>query len=183
MTLKKCLIKYVVCDLKKEGETLKHDLPYGLRFSILGRTFKRQMDERLLEKELTGVQLGVLKELDRMEKAGVTEVNQRDLENASHVTHPTMTEILKRLERKGFIRCCQSSHDRRSKCIVPTEKARQLRQDLNAMDEAVLAELTQGLSREQLKTLWEILDVMLDNAFQIQKKGCDENDQKTCGEP
>ena len=162
---------------------MKYDLPYGMRFSILGRTFKRQLDERLLEKELTGVQLGVLKELGRLEVSGVAEVNQRDLEKASHVTHPTMTEILKRLERKGFIRCCQSSHDRRHKCISSTEKARQLRQELSDMDSAILAELSRGLSREQLETLWEILDVMLDNAFQTCKKGCDENDQKTCGQP
>ena len=48
------------------------------------------------------------------------------------------------------------------------------------MDEAILEELSRGLSREQLETLWEILDVMLDNAFLTSKKGCDENDQKTC---
>ena len=161
---------------------MKHELPYGMRFSILGRAFKRQLDQRLLEKDLTGVQLGVLKELERLEDTGVAEVNQRDLENASHVTHPTMTEILKRLERKGFIRCCQSSLDRRHKCISSTEKARQLRQELSHMDSAILAQLSRGLSQQQLETLWEILDVMLDNAFNICRKGCDENDQKTCGE-
>ena len=161
---------------------MKHDLPYGMRFSILGRTFKQKMDEGLLEKELTGVQLGVLKELGRLEASGVAEVNQRDLENASHVTHPTMTEILKRLERKGFIHCCQSSHDRRHKRISSTEKARQLRQELSHMDGAILEELSRGLSQQQLETLWEILDVMLDNAFNICRKGSDENDHKTCGE-
>lgn len=161
---------------------MKHDLPYGMRFSILGRTFKRQLDERLLEKDLTGVQLGVLKELERLEASGAAEVNQRDLEKASHVTHPTMTEILKRLERKGFVCCCQSSLDRRHKRISSTEKSMQLRQELSCMDEAILEELSRGLSRQQLETLWEILDVMLDNAFNICRKGCDENDQKTCGE-
>lgn len=161
---------------------MKHDLPYGMRFSILGRTFKRQLDERLLEKDLTGVQLGVLKELEQLEASGAAEVNQRDLEKASHVTHPTMTEILKRLERKGFVCCCQSSLDRRHKRISSTEKSMQLRQELSCMDEAILEELSRGLSRQQLETLWEILDVMLDNAFNICRKGCDENDQKTCGE-
>ena len=161
---------------------MKYDLPYGMRFSILGRTFKRQLDQRLLEKDLTGVQLGVLKELERLEAAGAAEVNQRDLENASHVTHPTMTEILKRLERKGFIRCCHSSHDRRHKCIFSTEKARQLQQEMSYMDSAILVQLSRGLSQQQLEALGEILDVMLDNAFQTCKKGCDENDQKTCGQ-
>ena len=161
---------------------MKYDLPYGMRFSILGRTFKRQLDQRLLEKDLTGVQLGVLKELEQLEASGAAEVNQRDLEKASHVTHPTMTEILKRLERKGFVCCCQSSLDRRHKRISSTEKSMQLRQELSCMDEAILEELSRGLSRQQLETLWEILDVMLDNAFNICRKGCDENDQKTCGE-
>ena len=127
---------------------MKYDLPYGMRFSILGRTFKRQLDQRLLEKDLTGVQLGVLKELERLEAAGAAEVNQRDLENASHVTHPTMTEILKRLERKGFIRCCQSSHDRRHKCIFSTEKARQLQQEMSYMDSAILGLMEKLIARE-----------------------------------
>ena len=38
------------------------------------------------------------------------------------------------------------------------------------------------LSQQQLEALGEILDVMLDNALKTCKKGCDENDQKTCGQ-
>lgn len=161
---------------------MKHNLPYGMRFSILGRTFKQRMDERLQEKELTGVQLGVLRELERLECGGVAEINQKDLENASHVTHSTMTEILKRMERKGFIRCSQSSHDRRHKCISTTEKARQLQLEMSHMDEAILNELSRGLSTQQLEALWKITDIMLDNAFELCKKGCNENDQKACRE-
>ena len=108
---------------------MEHQLPYGLRFSLIGRFFKKRLNQQLMEKELTGVQLTVLKELERLESSGAAEVNQRDLENISHVTHPTMTEILKRLERKEFISCRRSSMDRRHKCISTTEKARQLRQE------------------------------------------------------
>lgn len=150
---------------------MKQELPYGLRFSILGRSFKHRMDERLMEKDLTGVQLSVLRELCRMENSDAAEVNQRDLENASHVTHPTMTEILKRLERKGFISCCRSSLDRRHKCISSTEKGRELRKELTEMDSAILGELSQGLSQEQLEELWRIIDVMMENAFRSCKKG------------
>ena len=50
------------------------------------------------------------------------------------------------------------------------------------MDSAILAQLSCGLSREQLESLWEMLDIMLDNALKTCKKGCDENDQKTCGQ-
>ena len=163
---------------------MKHELPYGLRFSLLGRFFKKRLNEQLMEKELTGVQLTVLKELEKLENSGAAEVNQRDLENISHVTHPTMTEILKRLERKEFISCRRSSTDRRHKCISTTEKARKLRQELSEMDIDVLNELSQGLSGEQVKQLVYITDVMLDNAFRFYGKGSEEqSDKNTCKEP
>lgn len=162
---------------------MEHELPYGLRFSLLGRFFKRQLNEQLLEKDLTGVQLAVLKELERLENSGVEEVNQRDLENICHVTHPTMTEILKRLERKGFISCRRSSVDRRHKCISTTGKARELKQQLDGMDRAVLKELSQGLSRAQLAQLEHITNVMLDNAFRVYGKGSEEErDKNSCKE-
>lgn len=151
-------------------------MPYGLRFSIIGRTFKRQLDTQLVEKELTGVQLAVLKELGRLESSGIPEVNQRDLENASHVTHPTMTQILKRLERKGFISCCQSSLDRRSKRISSTNKALELRQELDELDEAIFNRLCQGLSEEQIALILPMTDIMLENAFRSCKKGSEKLD-------
>lgn len=163
---------------------VEHELPYGLRFSLLGRFFKKRLNEQLMEKDLTGVQLTVLKELERLENSGAAEVNQRDLENISHVTHPTMTEILKRLERKGFISCRRSSIDRRHKCVSTTGKARELHQQLNEMDEAVLRELSQGLTGEQVEQLWKITGVMLDNAFKYYKKGSiEESDKDACKKP
>ena len=78
---------------------MEKELPIGLRFSLLHRSFKKQLDEQLKEKELTGVQFGVLGQLGRLERSGQGEVYQKDLELATHVTHPTMTEIVKRLEK------------------------------------------------------------------------------------
>ena len=46
------------------------ELPLGARFSLLHRAFKRKMDEILSEKELTGVQFGVLGNLARLEQQG-----------------------------------------------------------------------------------------------------------------
>ena len=95
-----------------------------------------------------------------------------------------MTEILKRLERKEFISCRRSSTDRRHKCISTTGKARELHQQLDEMDRAVLSELCLGLSREQLEQLEQITNVMLDNAFRAYGKGSEEeSDKNTHKEP
>lgn len=87
---------------------MKEAPPRGVRFSILHRAMKKQIDDYMSGEGLTGVQLFVLCELHKLEKSETREINQRDLENVSHVSHPTMTEILKRLEKKGYISCCRS---------------------------------------------------------------------------
>ena len=46
----------------------KRSVPRGLRFAILQKTIRRQMDEYVRETGLTGTQVGVLGELGRLER-------------------------------------------------------------------------------------------------------------------
>ena len=149
-------------------------MPIGLRFSILHRSFMRQLDERLREKGLTGVQFGVLGQLRRLEKAGAEEVNQRDLEQATHVTHPTMTEIVKRLEKQGFALCRASARDRRYKCIRSTEKAEALLLEMKELDDSIFQSLCVDLSAEEVGVLLRLTDQLLKNACTAEQKGSEE---------
>ena len=144
---------------------MEHKKPMGLRISLLRRAFMKQLDARLQEKGLTGVQFGVLGQLRRLRRAGQEEINQRDLEAATHVTHPTMTEIVKRLEKQGFVTCAPSERDRRFKSIGPTEKAAALQQEMDELDDSIYQELCRGLTPEEVETFGTILDRMLDNAY------------------
>ena len=149
------------------------NMPVGLRFSLLHRSFKKKMDEMLAEKELTGVQFGVMGALMRMERCGKEEISQRDLEEATRLAHPTMTEILKRLEKKEFLRSEQSRRDRRYKCIHATEKAYLLRDEVAEVENETFSWLCKGLSPEQIEALLSATDVMLQNAWEGCKKGSD----------
>ena len=142
----------------------KHPIPKGLRFAVLQRTMRRQMDEYVRGTGLTGTQFGVLGALERLEREGTGEVTQKALEDAAHVTHPTMTELLKKPESKGFITCRPSEVDRRCKAVASAEKARALRQAIGEFDERVFSELCQGLSEDEVAQLLRITDVMLENA-------------------
>ena len=144
---------------------MEHKMPMGLRFSLLHRAFNRQLNARLQEKGLTGVQFGVLCQLQRLKRAGQEEINQRDLEEATHVTHPTMTEIVKRLEKQGFVVCAPSERDRRFKSIQPTEKAAALKQEIDELDGCIFEELCRGLTPEETESLQIITDKMLANIF------------------
>lgn len=144
---------------------MEKEMPLGVRFAVIHRVFRRQIDILLREKGLTGAQFFVLGQIVRMEDAGAEEINQRDLENAAHVTHPTMTEIIKRLEKKGFIGSCRSEKDKRSKAIVSTPLARAMLAESAQTDERVFSELCSGLTEEQIARLKEITDIMLENVM------------------
>ena len=162
---------------------MKEKVPVGFRFSVMHRAMKRQIDEYMKSEGLTGVQLFVLGELIQLEKSG-TEVNQRHLEERSRVTHPTMTDILKRLEKKGYILCSRSETDRRNKCIASTDRALGLRQKLEEADELAFGRLCEGLSGEQIAQMDAITQIMAANAMNYLRKGCDCcNDKDPCQEP
>ncbi len=139
-------------------------MPNGLRFALLHRAFRRQMDESVKEFDLTAVQFSVLVQLGRLNRKGHQDVNQTMLENAAHITHATMTEILKKLQKKGFITLSVAQSDRRSKSITATEKCDVLRQAVGQCDEYIFSKLCQGLSEEQISALLTCTDIMLANA-------------------
>lgn len=138
-------------------------IPPGRRFAIIDRAFKYRLSKKAYELGLTAVQLRVLGELSRLEVSGMEEVNQRDLEQAEQVTHPTMTEMIKRLEKKGFVKCSPSSVDRRYKKISCTELSANLYLELAEDDEKITDEICKGLSQEDREALIRITDRILDN--------------------
>ena len=152
---------------------MENGIPVGLRFSLLHRSFRKKLDETLAEKDLTGVQFGVLGALARLEREGAAEISQRDLEQATRVSHASMTEIVKRLEKKGFLRCEVSERDRRFKSIHSTEKAASLKDEMAQVEDETFRWLCRGLSREQEEELIRLTDVMLANAWADYAKGCD----------
>jgi DNA-binding MarR family transcriptional regulator len=142
---------------------MEHDMPPGLRFSILNRAFKHKLEEQASEMGLTAVQLQVLGELRRLEVLGNSEIHQKDLEKAVAVTHPTMTEIIKRLEKKGAVVCTTSSADKRHKKINTTPPYANIHVQLETVDRAVFEELCKGLSGRQVEEFMQLSAVMIDN--------------------
>jgi DNA-binding MarR family transcriptional regulator len=144
---------------------MQYDYPPGVRLAILSKTFKRKLEERASEKGLTAVQLRVLGELRHMEVSGMSEINQRDLEIAVSVTHPTMTEIIKRLEKKGAVVCTVSRADKRYKKISSTPEYSNIHTELEELDRLVFRELCEGLNDHQMEQFMQLTDVMIGNVI------------------
>jgi len=147
----------------------EHKIPYGVQIGILSRAFKRGMDERLRERGLTGPQMAVLGELRHLECSGVKEIHQKDLETAVGLTHPTMNDLLCRLEKKGYILREPSKQDRRAKVIRSAAPAEELHEAMPVMDAEVMAELTAGLSPAEVEEFFRVAELMLANAKRMRE--------------
>ena len=105
----------------------------------------------------------VLGELSHSESIGVCEINQKDLEKALAVTHPTMTEIIKRLEKKNAVLCTQIRIDRRYKNINCTEEYKNIHLELKEMDWEIFNKICEGIPGEHVQIFLKASEKMLAN--------------------
>ena len=104
-----------------------------------------------------------LGELSRAESMGACEINQKDLEKALAVTHPTMTEIIKRLEKKKAVICTQSKVDARYKKINCADEYKNIHIELKKMDWEIFNKICAGIPEEDIQTFLKASEKMLEN--------------------
>ena len=136
-------------------DTSKH---LGPRLRLLNQEIHQYMDERFAALELTGSQSFLLRCLMENE-----EVYPKDLEQRFHLSHPTVSGILQRLESKGFITVEPSARDRRCKRIRATEKASLCQKEVCKSFAAMEQVMVKGMSDEDIELLIRLLDLAADN--------------------
>lgn len=151
-------------------------IPYGPMFSIPDKTIRRKMDERLKRFELTAVQSMTIGTIARLEHEGVISISQRDIERYMHTTHATLTEVLKKLELRGFITTSKSTADKRSKEISTTAKALELFDEIHKNDSIIFEELRAGISDEEIEAFTATLTKIIHNC--CSKDGCMEETEE-----
>ena len=87
----------------------------------------------------------------------------RDLEEAFRLSHPTVSGLLARLEKKGFIELRSDETDRRIKRIYPLPKARELKETMHATILATEAKLTQDFTDEEKELFAQFLQRAIRN--------------------
>jgi len=123
--------------------------------ALLGRLNRRlryRLDARLDRFGITGVQWGVLARLHNEDG-----LSQTALQHSMAIEGATLTHIVQRLEREGWIYRSCDPNDRRRQRVWLTEKARS---DLPAIADEVESHRTtaaRGLSEEELTTLGQLL--------------------------
>lgn len=132
----------------------------GLLIKRISNALKKDLDHHLKDIELTMSQGMVLAFLNN---APQEELTQKAVEQYFGLQHPTVSGILKRLEKNGFVSCSVNQSDRRLKDIHLTDKARNI--DARAKKhQAQLEEVfTKGFTKEEADTLRSLLKRVLEN--------------------
>ena len=129
------------------------DRPITTRISRLARLLRRAIDEQLEDHGLTGVQLGLINRLSLFD--GLV---QADLGRRMAIEPATLTGIVQRLEREGWVRRSCDADNRRLQRVWLTEKARAALPALRRIQTRHRKRALTGLQPEELAQLEECLD-------------------------
>jgi DNA-binding MarR family transcriptional regulator len=129
------------------------DRPATVRISRLARLMRHRLDEQLAHYGLTGVQMGLLSRLCRSD--GLV---QADLGRRMAIEPATLTGIVQRLEREGWVRRCGDSENRRLQHVWLTDKAREVMPALQREQVRHRKRALAGLAAAELALLEQLLD-------------------------
>lgn len=87
----------------------------------------------------------------------------KDVEAELHLTHPTVSGLLSRLEQKGFVELQTDLNDRRSKRIVISQKGLAYHERMHAVVSENESRIVQGFSPEEKAQFAHFLQRAIDN--------------------
>jgi MarR family transcriptional regulator for hemolysin len=135
----------------------------GHYLSRISRGLTRVGDARLRPLGLATAQLPVLSML-----RGGERLSQAELAKTAKVEQPTMAQLLARMERDGLIRREPDPGDRRSSLVMLTDAARERLPAGRQVLREGNAEMTRGLSEDEVATLIGLLRRVLANVEAMQ---------------
>lgn len=125
----------------------------------LSNKIRRRIDAFASKGEFSGAQGRVLHFI----LAQNDDIFQKDIEVEYGLRPPTATELLKKMEQNGLIRREVTSYDGRLKRIIASEKALKYKETVVHDLAGLEAELTHGLTPEELETFFRVVEKMTDN--------------------
>ena len=118
---------------------------YGHSIRVLHWCTDQVITNALAQMDLTAAQGPILGYLSRRKMPPCS----RDIEEEFHLSHPTVSGLLSRLEKKGFIELRLDPEDRRCKRIFILEKGRQCNDRIRQAIQESEAQMLQGFTEEE----------------------------------
>ena len=132
---------------------------YGYLVKVLSGCMATSMNNALASMELTSAQGHIMGYLARRPQPPCP----RDIEETFHLSHPTVSGLLSRLEKKGFIEMRPDGADRRCKRIYILPKGKQLNETMMQTILKNEAQVVAGFSQEERDLFASLLLRAIDN--------------------
>ena len=132
---------------------------YGPRFRALHWCTEQLMSAALAQMDLTSAQGHIMGFLAHQSAPPCS----RDIEEAFHLSHPTVSGTLSRLEKKGFIELRPDEADRRCKRIYILPKGQECHAQIEDTIRSIEQQVVQGFTPEELEHFTRFLDRAITN--------------------
>lgn len=130
----------------------------GYLLSDSGRLLRKTFDERVRNLGLTAVQARLLFSLEKF-----PDNNQAFYAERIEVEPITLTRIVDRMEEAGWVERVADPNDRRARLLHLTEKSQEIFAPLRVIVEGLVADMVEGLSRQEQETLAALLAKVSEN--------------------
>ena len=138
---------------------MKGERHVGGEIRMLSNLIKRCMDDGM-PPETTGMQGWIIGFLHRNEDR---DMFQRDVEAEFNIRRSTATGILQLMEKNGFLLREPVAYDARLKKLILTPKAVEHHEAITRMIRTTEAQLTKGLTDEEVETFFSIAEKIRKN--------------------
>jgi DNA-binding MarR family transcriptional regulator len=132
---------------------------YGFLIRVLHHCARQSMDSAMETMELTASQGPIMAYLAHAEQPPCP----RDLEADFHLTHPTVSGLLSRLEQKGFVELRTDPEDRRCKRIYILDKGWQCHEVMHRTIQENERRMTEGFTEEERELFSNLLRRAIQN--------------------
>ena len=133
--------------------------PYGHLLRILYWCTDQSVTAALEKMELTSAQGRIMAYLVHQQQPPCP----RDIEDAFHLSHPTVSGLLQRLEQKGFIQLCGDGQDRRRKRVHVLDKGRECHALIHRIIQENEQRIVEGFSPEEQALFGQFLQRAITN--------------------
>ena len=131
----------------------------GPRLKMLHFCTDQAMTNALAEMDLTCAQGHILVYLAHQQVAPCP----KDIEEVFHLSHPTISGLLSRLEKREFIAIRPDAHDKRCKRIFLLAKGEASLQKMHSVVLDTETRLVQGFTPQEEETFTRLLDRAIEN--------------------
>ena len=128
----------------------------------LNKMFDQQINENMISVNVTRSQMEVLVYTYIKNKNGI-EVNQVDLEKDLNLKNPTVTGLISRLEKKGYMKREKSSKGPNYKSVLITDEGIRIIEEGKRITDNVEKEMFSVLDKDEKEELTRLLQKVIDS--------------------